>query len=42
MQEGKSQGYEEVHVYAERGAEVAVHRGAEEGEEGTVGTGTKV
>ena len=24
--ENRSEGYEEVHVYAERGAEVAVHR----------------
>lgn len=46
MQEGEledeHEGYEEVHVYAERGAEVAVHREGEESEEGNTMAGTKV
>ena len=40
--EGEREGYEEVHVYAERGAEVAVHREGEESKEGNTTTGTKV
>ena len=39
---GKSDGYEEVHVYTERGAEVAVHRKAEESREDNTTAGTKV
>lgn len=46
MQEGdledERESYEEVHVYAERGAEVAFHREEEESKEGTDMTGTKV
>lgn len=46
MQEGEledeREGYEEVHVYAERGAEVAVHREGEGSEEGNTAAGTKV
>ena len=46
MQEGdledEREGYEEVHVYAERGAEVAVHREEEESKEGSATAGTEV
>jgi hypothetical protein len=45
MQEGDLQdeheGYEEVHVYAERGAEVAVHHEGEDNREGNTASGTK-
>ena len=40
--EDEREGYEEVHVYAERGAEVAVHREGEGSEEGNTAAGTKV
>ena len=46
MQEGEledeCEDYEEVHVYAERGAEVAVHREGQESKEGNTMAGTKV
>ena len=42
LEREEGEGYEEVHVYAERGAEVAVHREPEQNEDTSTTSGAKV